>query len=280
MVNNNSDINKENGSANIFDDFAQDSTLVKEVDKLKKESIKDKFFYFSRAAYYLQTSFWVLFFIFLMLITYIYIQNREDFSDSNIIDPICFVFLWDVVNEGTFCSSISHLNLSYKTRLETLKKSQATDTLSILEKLYEVENFTKSKEIIFLWDKSSNKLKVLGILEEFDNLKNDFDKLDKEKIQCDGLTIDSSKNLLTMNCSAFSAWYEKWFKWFDAGSDNFIKWTSISIANSFLNFINKTSKVFIIEDRQKVFKSESIVWDKTDFTNKTTFNLKLKYNLK
>jgi hypothetical protein len=83
-----------------------------------------------------------------------------------------------------------------------------------------------------------------------------------------------------MTCSAFSAWYEKWFKWFDAESDNSIKWTSISIANSFLNYISKTSKIFIIEDRQKIFNSESIVWDKTDFTNKTTFSLKLKYNLK
>jgi hypothetical protein len=56
--------------------------------------------------------------------------------------------------------------------------------LGIIEKLYEVENFTKSKEVIFLLDKSSNKLKVLSILEEFDNLKNQFDNLDKEKIQC------------------------------------------------------------------------------------------------
>jgi hypothetical protein len=59
-----------------------------------------------------------------------------------------------------------------------------------------------------------------------------------------------------------------------------LKWTSISIANSFLNYIEKQSTVFSIVNKQKVFRSETILWEKTNFTNKTQFNLVLNYNQK
>jgi len=45
MKEENNDINKESGSENIFDEFADSSGLVKEVEKLKKEKNKDLFFY-------------------------------------------------------------------------------------------------------------------------------------------------------------------------------------------------------------------------------------------
>ncbi|MFC1797711.1 hypothetical protein ACFLY2_00560 [Patescibacteria group bacterium] len=86
-----------------------------------------------------------------------------------------------------------------------MKEKQVQDILAILEKLYSVENFTKTKDVIFLADKSDNKLQVLSILEEFDNLKNAFDPVVKEKIQCDSIVIDSSKQNISMSCSAFSA---------------------------------------------------------------------------
>ncbi|MDP2396330.1 MAG: hypothetical protein Q8S84_07930 [bacterium] len=76
------------------------------------------------------------------------------------------------------------MNTKYKTRLENAQQMQIKGILGILEKLYEVENFTKTKEIIFLSDKSNNKLKVLEILEKFDNIKNQFNAVDKQKIQC------------------------------------------------------------------------------------------------
>lgn len=273
------ELNKGIDTSNIFDDFSQNSSLVEEVDKLKKENNKDKFYYLSKSAHFLQTIFWILIFILIILFSYIYIQNNENISDSNVLDPLCYLFIWDIKKEDTFCSSIAALNNKYKNKLDTVQKSQVTDILSILEKLYEIENFTKTKEVIFLADKSNNKLKVLDILEKFDNIKNDFDKIDKQKIQCNWLSIEASKNTLSMTCTAYSAWYERWFKWYDAEVDNSIKWTSLSIANSFLNFITKKSEIFTIVDRQKIFKSESILWEKTDFTNKTSFNLKLKYNL-
>ncbi|MDP2090424.1 MAG: hypothetical protein Q8K30_02400 [Candidatus Gracilibacteria bacterium] len=274
------EINKGIDTSNIFDDFSQDSSLIEEVDKLKKENNKDKFYYLSKTAHVLQTIFWILFFILIILFSYIYIQNNKNISDSNLLDPLCFVFIGDIKNDDTFCSSISSLNTKYKTRLENAQQMQIKGILGILEKLYEVENFTKTKEIIFLSDKSNNKLKVLEILEKFDNIKNQFNAVDKQKIQCNGISIDANTSTISMSCSAYSAGYERGFKGFDASDDNFIKGTSISIASSFLNFITKKADVFTIIDRQKVFKSESILGEKTDFTNKTSFNLKLKYNLK
>lgn len=280
MPENNNEVKKEIESSNIFDDFAQDSSLLQEVNKLKSENNKDKFYYISKSARFLQTIFLILFFVFAILLTYIYVQNKEDYKNSNILDPLCFVFLGNIPNQDTYCSSITSLNNTYTTKLNTLKETQTKDILAILENLYEVENFTKTKEVIFLTDKSNNKLKVLEVLEAFDNLKNNFDKIDKQKVQCNWLIIDSKDDVLSMSCTAYSAWYEKWIKWFDWVTDSSLKWTSISIANSFLNYISKTSDIFTIVDRQKVFRSESVLWEKTDFTNKTSFSLKLKYNLK
>lgn len=281
MQETNNDINTQNKieSSNIFDDFSQDSNLVDEVNKIKVENNKDKFYYLSKTATFLQSIFIVLFILALGWFTYVTIQNKDIWS-SNILDPICFIIAWDIPSDETYCSSITHLNNKYNTYLTDEKAKQSTPILSILEKLYEVKNFTKTKEVLFLLDKSENKLKVLSVLEEFDKLKNDFDNVDKQKIQCNLLTIDSKDSSLSMNCFAYSAWFEKWFKWFDADNSASIKWTSLSIANSFINFLSLKSSIFTIVDRQKVFKSESIIWEKTDFTNKTNFSLKLKYNIK
>jgi hypothetical protein len=215
----------------------------------------------------------------LTLFSYIYIQNNNNLRNSNILDPFCSIFLWKIHNEDTFCSSVSSLKWTYTEKLSSLEKTQLNDILTILEKLYEVENFTKTKEVLFLTDKTNSKLKVLSILEEFDNIKNEFDKVDKQKVQCSSFIIDSNKKILSMNCIAYSAWYEKWLRWFDGTTEVSLKWSSLSIANSFLNFIDKQSDIFTIIDRQKVFRSETTLWEKTDFTNKTMFNLKLTYNL-
>jgi len=279
MNNENIENNKEIITSNIFDDFGQDSNLIEEVDRLKKEGSRDKFYYISKWAYVLQTIFWFSVLIYIALYSYIYIQKNENIKDSSMLDPLCFIFLWGIINEDTYCSSISSLNTTYANKSAELKNAQAKSIMDILEQLYKVENFSESKEVIFLWDKSKNKLKVLEILEKFDSLKNSFVEIDKAKVQCSSLVIDSSSKTLSMNCVAFSAWYEKWLKWFDAKLQSDVRGTSISLANSFLNYITKTSRDFIIIDRQKIFKLDSVVWDETDFTNKTNFTLKLKYNL-
>jgi len=278
MEEKNNKVNQKIDSSNIFEEFVGDSNLIKEVDNIKKEKEKDLFFYISKAWHIFQTIFWVWLFIMIIIFSYIYIQNNDKLKNSNIMDPFCSIFLWDIKNEDMYCSSISSLNKTYLAKLDTLQIDQNKKILSILERLYNVKNFLKSKEIIFLVDKSENKLQTLTILEKFDDMKNEFN-VEKEKIQCNSLVIDSEKNLLTMNCESYSQWYEKWLRWLDWTTDNPLKWSSLSQANSFLNFIVKTSKDFEIIDRQKMFKEESVLWTKTGFTSKTPFTLKLKYNL-
>lgn len=274
-----SDKNNNIDSSNIFDEFVDDTNLIEEVDKLKNEKNRDIFFYLSKAGHFFQISFFIILFLLVLLFSYIWIQNNEKLSNSNILDPICFLILWDIDNTDSYCSSVSYLKNKYTSDLKELEDDQSREILSILERLYEIENFTKTKEVIFLADKANNKLKILEILEEFDSLKNDFDKIDKQKIQCDSLIINSDKKTLEMDCISYSAWFEKGLRWFDGTTDSTVKWTSLSVANSFLNYIEKESDVFNIIDRQKIFSSEVVLGQKTDFTNQTPFKLKLEYNL-
>ena len=278
------DINNENNndleSKNIFDDFSDDSGLIDEVNSVKNKKNKDMFFYFQKTGGILQVIFWPWLIILGILSTYIYAQNNVELKDSNILNPFCSIILWDIENpEYNSCSSITHIEEYYSKKLFEIKTEQTSFILDIIIDLYSFENFSKSKEILFLLDKTNNKLPVLWILEQFDNLKNEFNDLDKQKIQCNSIYIDAEKSLLSMSCIAYSAWFERWLRWFDGTDDFPLKGTSVSIANSFLNFINKKSDIFNVVNRQKVFSSTSSLWADTDFTNQTSFKLQLEYNL-
>jgi hypothetical protein len=43
-----------------------------------------------------------------------------------------------------------------------------------MKEIYNFEKFTNSKEMTFLMENKSNRLRVLDILHDFDNLKNEF----------------------------------------------------------------------------------------------------------
>lgn len=269
-------------SSNIFDEFESDSNLVDEVNKIKEDRDRDMFYYLTKGWQVLQVMFWAGLISTLLAFTYVSIQTNPEFRDSSVLDPFCFVFLWDLqtTSDASFCSSVAALKQTHETKLTNLKQKQANDILPVLERIYEVENFTKTKEVLFLVDKTKNKLRVLDILREFDNLKTEYDKVDKQKIQCNGISINAQENVISMKCSAYSAWYERGLRGLDGTLQTPLKWTSVSIANSFLNYIDKTSEVFTVVDRQKMFKSENTLGEKSDFTNKTDFALKLQYNLK
>jgi hypothetical protein len=115
---------------------------------------------------------------------YIDIQSDKEYNNKTLIDPICPIFIDDIENTTTFCSSIAFLQDNYTTRLEKLKEDQTTKIIKVIEDLYKIDNFTKTKEVLFLLYKSENKLRVLDILNNFDNIKNEFYSLDKQKIQC------------------------------------------------------------------------------------------------
>jgi hypothetical protein len=91
-----------------------------------------------------------------------------------------------------------------------------------------------------------------------------------------------------LTCDAYSQSYENnwivWFSWNTEKKDEYVSWTSLSLANSFLNYIEKKKDSgFTIIDKQKLFEVEPVSWDSdiwrtTGYTKKTTFNIKLKIN--
>ena len=281
----NSDNILDDSWTNIFDEFNQDDNLLQEVDKIKEERNRDIFYYLVNITKVFKTLFILSLIWLTMVYWYIYIQNKLyewDSVDNQLLDPFCFMLLGDVKhNDLTFCTSITTLNDIYKKDLENTKNNQKNNIIWVVKKLYEIENFTNTKDVLFLKDKTDNKLKVLELLKEFDDIKNEFAKVDKQIIQCNSFEIDSENSTMSMKCNAYSAWYETWIRGFDGKNDanSALKWTSITIANSFINFINLESKTFKVINRQKLFKSENIVWSETGFTSKTPFTLKLKYNL-
>jgi hypothetical protein len=265
--------NEEIDTSNIFEEFDSDSDLKKEVKNIVESQNKDLFYYLSLIWSLMQTVFWLLLIAFALLYSYIFIQE-SDIKDNTVLDPFCIIFLWNIENnEDDKCSSIYSLYNTYETNLQTLKESHVKAIVSILEQLYKLENFTKSEEIVFLEYKTDSKLKVLTILEEFDMLKNKFEEV-KDKIICYDIEINKDK-IFKAKCDVYAR-HEEEIKWFNGTDSVSVTWTSISVANSFLNFIEKRSEVFTVLDRQKIFSSQSVIWE-TGFTDKTTFYLKLKY---
>jgi hypothetical protein len=104
--------------------------------------------------------------------------------------------------------SIAVMDEVYNKKLSDLKDKQSTEVLSLLVEIYKTENFNKSKEVVFLNDRSKNKLKTLSILNKFDNLKYNYDPLNMQRIQCNNFTITDDLILKT-SCEAFSNNYEK-----------------------------------------------------------------------
>ena len=273
---NKEDINfeKEIDSSNIFEWFEDENNLKQEVKNINESESKDILYYIHNIWKFLEISFFCLFFITSIVYWYIYIQKNETIINSNSLDPFCNMILWDIINTDTYCSSIFALNKKYSSEYENLKVKQTEQIIEILWDVYEIENFTKSKDVVFLLNETQNKLRPMKILEEFDNIKRNYD-VDKDKIKCYNVMI-SKGNILSAKCEASSSWFES-ILWFEGNSKSKVKWTSISVASSFLNFIEKTSKNFTILNKQKVFSSSNEIWDDDGFKKKTVFDIELKY---
>ena len=255
---------------NIFDEFAQERQISEE----PLEAEVDMYTWFQRIIKILQVFVVVSLCVFLLLFAYISIQKNENFSQSSFLDPICFLFVSDIPQDG-FCSSITSLSQKYNRESQQVIQEQSKTILSLLDAVYQVENFHKTRSVVFLSEKTRTKLPVNSILSAFDDLKLEFDTVEKNKIQCYNIKL-ANQSELTMTCDAYSAWFEKGIKWFDANRAN-VEWTSLSIANSFLNFIEKKSNNFTLLNRQKVFSTQTVVWEQTWYTLKTSFSLHLKY---
>jgi len=57
--------------------------------------------------------------------------------------------------------------------------------------------------VLFIENKSHNKLKVLEILEKFNTLKTSYNPIELEKIQCNNIEI-SNREVLSMRCESYS----------------------------------------------------------------------------
>lgn len=269
-------------SSNIFEDFDTNKNLIDEVEKLKTEYNKDMFYYLSLFWKIIQTIFWLLLLLFIVLYSYIYVQNNESFSNKQFLDPFCFIINWTdkEVPWSTSCSSASATNSLLKESVIDLKVKQFELIKSILPIAIEQDNFLKTKEISFLLDKSTNRLKILDVLNEFNTLKNEFTSTSwKSKLVCSNLSIDSITEEISMSCNSFYNWFDKGIIWFTADSkDSWVYGTSMSYANSFLNYIEKKSDSFTLVNRQKSFTVSQMSPDNFWYTNVTNFTLTLKIN--
>lgn len=279
--------NKEsNYSDNIFKELSWELDFGKE--EIKQEEVIEKWkeYYIRNTVSILSIVNIVLLILFVLLVWYTKAQKNSENYSKSFLDPFCFVILWDLQEKNTwdFCSSVSALLLDYENKTIELKK-EITDKLSAITwDLYTIENFVNSKEVSFLMSNKMNKLKVLDILNDFDRLKNDFSAWDKKLINCKEIKI-SGDNIIDMTCEVFSSSWERvdnngglWIIWdtWDRKS-SLIEWTSISLAASFINFIEKNSSYnFQVVEKQKIFDSE-VVWE-WPYVKKTKIELKLKYN--
>lgn len=275
-------------SSNIFDDFSNDSSLIEDIKKSKEKESKNWYYYL----FLLWKTLKFLFVISLILsalgLAYIYVQKNDSITDSSILDPFCFAIKSsEITLPTTYCSSISNIKKYYDWELLKLKENQTKGVLSNLITLYENENFLNSKDITFLTNESKNRLNVVKVIEEFDSLKKAFLWLEKNKIQCSKWNIDANNKTFEISCNAYSQSYENnwivWYSWDPTKKDDYVSGTSISIANSFLNYLEKNATSFTIADRQKLFESESLLntselWIAAWFTKKTSFSVKLKFN--
>lgn len=266
----------ENISKNIFSDFESEKKSI-EKEEEKKASIYDKLNILLKV---LQWVFVVVLLIFILWVTYVQIQKSETFANKEFLDPICNIFNWDLVMDWVWCSSITYNKMEIDKQIEQVALEQSKTVFSVLPIMYEKESYLNTKEIQFLVEKSQNKLKVLDVIEKFHYFLNDFTWLEKSKLKCAEFKIDASKNI-SMKCEAFSKWYMYdeiiWFSGNKNSKEESVSWTSISIANSFVNYLEKNaSKYFIVIDKQKVFEAEQILDTSNWYTSKTTFELKLK----
>lgn len=266
----------------IFSDFSWDKDLKKEVQSFKNEQKRDWFDILNIFSWIFKSINLILIIVCLLWFWYIYIQNDEKFSDSSLIDPICFVFIGDDnIKEWSLCSSVQYTLDSYKSKIKELKDSQFKKIFSIIGEVYKSENFLNSKEIVFLKNNLEKKLKPTEIIDNFNKLTIEFNALNNktslnwDSIICDNLSINN-ENILKADCSSYANWWEKNIESFNLDINKKYSWSSISIANSFLNYISRQNTNFSLEERQKDFSLETNSWSLNQ--NITKFNLKLKYN--
>lgn len=274
--------NDEQLSNEIFKELAWGLDFWEEKKENINKNQKDKKYYL---ALWLKIFIWLNIFIFIIIIiswVYLKIQNSSNLYSKVFLNPICFLLIDSEKNTWSNCSSISALSSDYLSKTEKTKNEISKNLSEISQDLYSIENFVYAKEVWFLINTKNQKLWVLNILNDFDKLKNDFSSWDKKMLECNEIQI--TKDDISITCNAYSSswewtsnnWWIIWETW--DRSSSVIEWTSITIASSFLNYIDKNPQYnFKLTEKQKLFTSELVFWE-WPYVRKTEFSFKLKYN--
>lgn len=264
---------------NIFwEEFWGNLDFWEDVQEIERKVNKDIYYYLNLIWNILWNINILFFLIIAIASSYFYIQNSwsGQFYRAWFLDWVCSYILPEEAQEPwQSCSWVKTLLDNIKMQADDLVEKQFKSIYWNLPKIYSLENFIFTKEVQFLLEKTQNKLKVTDIVQDFDNLLQWFYSIDKMQIQCDGLEI--TKDLLVITtCTVFSADWNNEIMWTDGTYINKTWWSTISLASSFFNYIDKTSSNFSLVNKQKKFTREEFVWN-WYYTYSTTFNLELKY---
>lgn len=264
---------------NIFEDFATDDSLGKEVEILEEKKKKDLYFYLWIASTTLKILNAFLLIVIATGLVYFYIQNQEETQDYSILSPICYLFLGQSSSETETCYGVTYYLQQVEKNTQTETELQVQEITAVLGDIYLVNNFIYSQVVDFLLRTSKNRLTPTTILSEFDALKNKFEPIDKSKISCSNIVI-SKPWIFEARCEAYSSDWDSQVSEIQSG----ILWvsdsggTSISVASSFIDFIeNAPESNFTLIEKQKVFFTTDVI-GKGIYTKKTPFTLNLKYN--
>lgn len=270
--------NNDFDNSNIFDELTKDIDLENTVKKMKEESEKDIYDHLSFYSWIIKSLNFLLLLFIIFALAYIFIQKSDKLNENWYLNLLCPILLWESSNFIEWnCSSVTSFKTSLSNTLISEKKSKFDKIVTILPDAYSIWNLSKSKEVTFLLNNTTDRLKVLQIIQEFDKLKNEYDSVDKNKIKCQNILIDDDF-VLNAKCSAYSSYWDEsilWFDWNDKNSK--VSWTSISVANSFLNYVQTKTSNFTLLSKQKNFSIESVIWN-WFYTYKTDFDIKMKYN--
>lgn len=260
-------------STNIFDEFSQDQNIKDQLKAVEEKRKKDGYYYLSLTSGFLKLINIVWFFMLLGLWGYIYIQENNTLYDKPFLDPFCSLLLNSGSYEEESCSSVSAAYTMYTTKQKEQNTIYYNQIIPLIPDVYSLSNFLFSREVLFLLDKTENRLKPLKVLEEFDTLKNTFEPVNKSKIQCKDILIQNDGRV-EITCDAYSSHLDRKIIWVSADTVglDFVSWTSISIASSFINYLEKKAEAFIVVEKPKTFTSESVL-DIWAYTQKTSFTL-------
>lgn len=286
----NTDDNQDFSVWNIFEDFEDDSQLNEDIAKEELEVKKDISYYLGIVTSILK--YINIFLLISIILLYFYVNIQKSDKASEVFNPICPILLWSDVSYtdlhwvGTWnidtCTSVTLFKNTFENAIKTKSEEIYSKLLKIATDYYTMKDFVNSKEVVFLLDASENKKNPLDMLVKFDKIKNNFLLKDKLRIQCSEIVVSDSE--FKAECFAYSsAWDKKtipWYNWWKNQND-LVWWTSISLASSFLNYLEKQNDIILLQ-KQKVFKIQKVAWEWA-YSYKTPFTVKIakrKLNLK